>query len=94
MQWSTLDAPFGAEIHLDVDARLSAQDGKELRHLLAEHGLLVSRGAEISREIQIDLVSRHAAGGNLVMVGDILLIASGDHLYAFNESGITTHAAD
>ncbi|MAD80824.1 MAG: hypothetical protein CMJ50_08280 [Planctomycetaceae bacterium] len=43
---------------------------------------------------EIDLVSRRAAGGNLVMVGGILLIASGDHLYAFNESGIPTHAAD
>ena len=43
---------------------------------------------------EIDLVSRRAAGGNLVMVGGILLIASGDHLYAFNESGLSTHAAD
>jgi outer membrane protein assembly factor BamB len=42
----------------------------------------------------IDLVSRRVAGGNLVMVDGILLIASGDHLYAFNESGLPTHAAD
>lgn len=43
---------------------------------------------------EIDLASRQAAGGNLVMVGGILLIASGDRLYAFNESGNPTHAAD
>jgi len=43
---------------------------------------------------EIDLVSRRAAGGNLVMVDGVLLIASGDHLYAFNESGLPTHVAD
>ena len=58
MQCSPLDAPFGAQIQLDVDGPLSFGEGEELRRLFAEHGLLVLRGAEISRELQIELVSR------------------------------------
>ncbi len=43
---------------------------------------------------EIDLATRQAEGGNLVMVDGILLIASGDHLYAFNETGFPSHVAD
>jgi len=71
MQWSPLDAPFGAMIQLELDTALSVEDGGELRHLLAEHGLLVSRGTKISRELQIDLVSR---------LGRVELDASGQPL--------------
>jgi outer membrane protein assembly factor BamB len=36
---------------------------------------------------RIDLTHRGATGGNLVMADDVLLIASADRLYAFNEYG-------
>lgn len=43
---------------------------------------------------EIDLAARQAEGGNLVLAGGVLLIASGDRLYAFNETGNPTHAAE
>ena len=52
-----LDAPFGAELAIDAGADLRAEEGEALRALFADHGLLVVRGREISREEQIAWVS-------------------------------------
>ena len=52
-----LDAPFGAELAIDAGADLRAEEGAALRGLFADHGLLVVRGREISREEQIAWVS-------------------------------------
>jgi len=52
-----LDAPFGAELVIDAGTDLRADEGEMLRALFAEHGLLVVRGREISREEQIAWVS-------------------------------------
>ena len=48
-----LAAPFGAVLELDA-----VGSGAGLGELLAEHGLLVVRGREISREQQIELVGQ------------------------------------
>jgi len=53
MNTSPLPAPFGALLELD-----GTGDGAELRGLLAEYGLLVVRGREITREQQIEIVSQ------------------------------------
>ena len=58
MRCTRLDAPFGAQLHLDTDAPLTKQQGEELRRLFVEHGLLLVRGREISCEQQIDLLSQ------------------------------------
>ena len=51
-----LAAPFGAVLELDA-----VGSGAGLGELLAEHGLLVVRGREISREQQIELVGSSVA---------------------------------
>jgi len=50
MYCSPLDAPFGARRHLDADRPVDEVGRAELRRLFAEHGLLLARGEEISRE--------------------------------------------
>ena len=57
MRTSPIDAPFGARLHLDTDAALSASEQAELRRLFAEHGLLVLREGSISDERHIELLS-------------------------------------
>ena len=53
MNSSPLAAPFGALVELE-----GTGDGAELGRLLAEHGLLVIRGREITRDHQIELVGQ------------------------------------
>ena len=50
-----LDAPCGAEV-LGFDARkpISSEDAAELRALLGEHGLLVVRGQDLSKQQQVE----------------------------------------
>lgn len=57
MDCSPLDAPFGAELHLETDSLLERDERAELRRLFARHGLLVVRAGPLSDERQIDLVS-------------------------------------
>ena len=57
MDATPLDAPFGAELLLDLDGPLRDSDAEALRRLFSQHGLLVVRGREISPALQIDLLS-------------------------------------
>jgi taurine dioxygenase len=60
MHCSRLDAPFGAQLHLDFDPSahaLGESDRADLRRLFAEHALLVIREGPLSDANQIDLLS-------------------------------------
>jgi taurine dioxygenase len=57
MHCTPLDAPFGARLHLESDAPLTQEERRALRGFFHDHGLLVVRGREISREQQIDLLA-------------------------------------
>lgn len=54
MKCTPLAAPFGAQLHVDLDAPI---DGAQLRELFALHGLLLVRGQEISAAQQRALLA-------------------------------------
>ena len=56
MRCSPLDAPFGAQLHLETDAPLDREDVAFLRAALAEHGLLVVREGALDDARQIELM--------------------------------------
>ena len=56
MRCSPLDAPFGAQLHLETDAPLDGEDVAFLRAALAEHGLLVVRDGALDDARQIELM--------------------------------------
>jgi taurine dioxygenase len=55
MRTTSLDAPFGARLHLETDAPLDAAERETFRKAFAEHGLLVIREGPLDDARQIEL---------------------------------------
>ncbi|MCH2171726.1 TauD/TfdA family dioxygenase [Myxococcota bacterium] len=58
MRCTPLDAPLGARIEFGTEDPLDEEQSELLRRAFGEHGLLLLRGREISRERQIELLSK------------------------------------
>lgn len=56
MRCTPLDAPFGAQLHLETDAPLTEAERAALRAAFGEHGLLVVREGALDDARQIELL--------------------------------------
>lgn len=73
------DAPFGAEVRLDLSVPLTEQDRATLRELYHRHYLLVFPGTEMTYEQQLDLAS---------CLGPIMDVAEKRYVSNTREDGI------